>query len=75
MNSYLCILKGPEAGTYLPKRIYNMNQKTEQLQDLALGFYLVVPMPKKNCSRHSHILRLILYGQLNSYNTMNSYAL
>jgi hypothetical protein len=30
-------LKGPEAGTYLPKRIYDMNQKTEQLQDLALG--------------------------------------
>ena len=30
-------LKGPEAGQYLPKRIYDMNQKTEQLQDLALG--------------------------------------
>jgi hypothetical protein len=30
-------LKGPESGTYLPKRIYDMNQKTEQLQDLALG--------------------------------------
>ena len=30
-------LKGPEAGTYLPKRIHNMNQKTEQLHDLALG--------------------------------------
>ncbi len=30
-------LKGPESGTYLPKRVYNMNQKTEQLQDLALG--------------------------------------
>jgi hypothetical protein len=30
-------LKGPESGTYLPKNIYNMNQKTEQLQDLALG--------------------------------------
>ena len=30
-------LKGLEAGTYLPKRIYDMNQKTEQLQDLALG--------------------------------------
>ena len=30
-------LKGPEAGTYLPKRMYDMNQKTEQLQDLALG--------------------------------------
>ena len=30
-------LKGPETGTYLPKRIYDMNQKMEQLQDLALG--------------------------------------
>ena len=30
-------LRGPESGAYLPKRIYNMNQKTEQLQDLALG--------------------------------------
>ena len=30
-------LKGPESGSYLPKNIYNMNQKTEQLQDLALG--------------------------------------
>ena len=30
-------VKGPESGTYLPKRIYDMNQKTEQLQDLALG--------------------------------------
>jgi len=30
-------LKGPETGIYLPKRIYDMNQKTEQLQDLALG--------------------------------------
>ncbi len=30
-------LKGPEPGTYLSKKIYDMNQKTEQLQDLALG--------------------------------------
>ncbi len=30
-------LKGPESGAYLPKRIHNMNQKMEQLQDLALG--------------------------------------
>ncbi len=30
-------LNGPESGTYLPKRMYDMNQKTEQLQDLALG--------------------------------------
>ena len=30
-------LKGAEAGTYLPQRFYDMNKKTEQLQDLALG--------------------------------------
>jgi hypothetical protein len=30
-------LKGPESGTYLPKRIYDMNQKTEPLHNLALG--------------------------------------
>ena len=30
-------LKGPEAGIYLPERFYDMNKKTEQLQDLALG--------------------------------------
>jgi hypothetical protein len=30
-------LKGPESGTYLPKSLYDLNQKTEQQQDLALG--------------------------------------
>jgi hypothetical protein len=30
-------LKGLEAGTNLPKKMYDMNRKTEQLQDLALG--------------------------------------
>jgi hypothetical protein len=30
-------LKGTKLGTLLPKRIYDMNQKTEQLHDLALG--------------------------------------
>jgi hypothetical protein len=30
-------LKGPDSGTLLPKQIYDMNQKTEQLQNLALG--------------------------------------
>ncbi len=38
-------LKGPGSGTYLPKRIYNMNQKTEQLQDLALG---LIPCSKNH---------------------------
>ena len=30
-------LKGPESDAYLPEEIYDMNQKTGQLQDLALG--------------------------------------
>jgi hypothetical protein len=30
-------LKGTELGTLLPKRVYDMNQKTEQLHDLAHG--------------------------------------
>jgi hypothetical protein len=30
-------LKGTKLGTLLPKRVYHMNQKTEQLHDLALG--------------------------------------
>ena len=37
MSQIMQSLKGPESGTYLPKRMYQMNQKTEQLQDLALG--------------------------------------
>jgi hypothetical protein len=37
MSQIMQSLKGPESGTYLPKRMYQMNQKTEQLKDLALG--------------------------------------
>ncbi len=33
-------LKGPESSTLLPKRIYGIDQKTEQLQNLALGLIL-----------------------------------
>jgi hypothetical protein len=40
-------LKGPELGTLLPKQIYNMKQKAEQLQELA-GKYQVIPMQKKS---------------------------
>jgi hypothetical protein len=28
-------LKGPEAGTFMPKRVYDMNKKTEELHDFA----------------------------------------
>jgi hypothetical protein len=30
-------LKGPESGTFMPKRVYNMNKKTEELHDFAYG--------------------------------------
>jgi hypothetical protein len=30
-------LKGSEFGTILPKRVYDINQKTEELLNLALG--------------------------------------
>jgi hypothetical protein len=30
-------LKGPEAGTFMPKHVYNMNKKTEELHDFAYG--------------------------------------
>ena len=41
-------LKGPEAGTYLPKRVYEINQNTEQLQHLALGLIPGCSDAKKN---------------------------
>ena len=58
-------LKGPEAGTYLPKRMYNMNQKTEQLQDLALGLIPGCSDAKKTIAKleeweHLFFLLLIL---------------
>jgi hypothetical protein len=30
-------LKGPESGTFMPKCVYNMNKKTEELHDFAYG--------------------------------------
>jgi hypothetical protein len=30
-------VKGPEAGTYTPKRVYDINQRTEDLRNFALG--------------------------------------
>jgi hypothetical protein len=30
-------LKGPDAGTFMPKRVYDMNKKTEELPDFAYG--------------------------------------
>jgi hypothetical protein len=30
-------MKGSQAGTFSPKRLYNTNKKTEELQNFALG--------------------------------------
>jgi hypothetical protein len=30
-------LKGPDAGTFMPKGVYDMNEKTEELRDFAYG--------------------------------------
>ncbi len=30
-------MKGPQAGTYSPKRLYNTNKKTKKLQNFTLG--------------------------------------
>ncbi len=36
-------VKGPEAGTYQPKRVYDINQRTEDLKNCAIGL-----LPKSN---------------------------
>jgi hypothetical protein len=30
-------VKGPEAGTYHPKRVYDINQRTEDLKNFVIG--------------------------------------
>ena len=37
-------VKGPEAGTYHPNRVYDINQRTEDLKKFAIGLYLKVMM-------------------------------
>jgi hypothetical protein len=32
-------LRGPEGGTFIPKRVYDMNQKTKELHDFATGLF------------------------------------
>jgi hypothetical protein len=36
-------VKGPEAGTYHPKHVYDINQRTEDLKKISLGL-----LPKSN---------------------------
>ncbi len=44
-------LKGTELGTLLPRRVYDMNQKTEQLHDLALGLIAGCSEAEKNIAK------------------------
>ncbi len=36
-------VKGPEVGTYQPKRVYDINQRTDDLKNFAIGL-----LPKSN---------------------------
>jgi hypothetical protein len=56
-------LKGPEAGTFMPKPVYNINKKTEDLHDFAYGLLPDSNDAEKTLSKlersninHSHIL-------------------
>ena len=42
-------IKGPQTGTFTPKRLYNMNQRTEDFQNFALGL-----LPDCNDARKKH---------------------
>ena len=58
MSQIMQSLKGPESGTYLPKRMYQMNQKTEQLQDLALGLIPGCSDAKKTVAKLEELVHL-----------------
>ncbi len=47
-------LKGPEAGTFMPKRVYDMNKKTEELHDFA---YRLLPDSNDAEKTHSKLQR------------------
>jgi len=59
MSQIMQSLKGPESGTYLPKRMYQMNQKTEQLQDLALGLIPGCSDAKKTIAKLEKLVHLL----------------
>ncbi len=58
MSQIMQSLKGPETGTYLPKRMYQMNQKTEHLQDLALGLIPGCSDAKKTVGKLEKLVHL-----------------
>lgn len=37
ISTFIGAMKGDDTGRFIPKRIYNMNKKTEDLQNIALG--------------------------------------
>ena len=44
-------LKGPDAGAFMPKRVYDMNKKTEELHDFAYGLLPVNNDAKKTLAK------------------------
>ncbi len=44
-------LKGPEAGTFMPKHVYSMNKKTAELHDFAYGLLPDSNDVEKNLSK------------------------
>jgi hypothetical protein len=58
MSQIMQSLKGPESGTYLPKRMNQINQKTEQLQDLALGLISGCSDAKKTIAKLEMLVHL-----------------
>jgi hypothetical protein len=64
-------LKGPESGTYLPKRMYQMNQKTEQLQDLALGLIPGCSDAKKTIAKLEKLVHVLTLFPLHLFRLAN----
>jgi hypothetical protein len=40
-------MKGLQAGTFSPKCLYNINKRTEELQNFALGYFLIIVTQRK----------------------------
>jgi hypothetical protein len=40
-------LRWPQGGTFMPKCVYDMNQKTKELHDFATGLLQIVMMPRR----------------------------
>jgi hypothetical protein len=59
---------GPQAGTFCPKRLYNMNQMTEELQNLALGLIPDSNDAEKTIAKNWNCKFVFSQLPINSYN-------